>query len=187
MNQITSENIKEYLAAGESDTLEYKQTVPSRQALEKLISAFANTNGGIILFGYNEQQKNLVGVSIDQVNRLASEIKGLEYKYLCSVYTISVDNHLIGVLSVEKAKSDIYVNSVAYIRKGDEIYGKIGKIRSKHLRNFIEEILYYNRNPRDITALELMNDLSTNPERVLPKGVFCTHALGIYNAVSKNI
>ena len=119
MNQITSENIKEYLAAGESDTLEYKQTVPPQQVLEKLISAFANANGGIILFGYDEQQKNLVGVSRDQVNRLVSGLKGLKYKDLCSVYTISVDDHLIGVLSVEKAKSDVYVNGVAYIRNGN--------------------------------------------------------------------
>ena len=170
MNQITSENIKEYLAAGESDTLEYKQTVPPQQVLEKLISAFANANGGIILFGYDEQQKNLVGVSRDQVNRLVSGLKGLKYKDLCSVYTISVDDHLIGVLSVEKAKSDVYVNGVAYIRNGNKIFGKIGKIRSIYLRNFINEIQYHNRNPRDIKALELMNDLSTNPERILPIG-----------------
>ena len=128
MNQITSENIKEYLAAGESDTLEYKQTVPPQQVLEKIISAFANANGGLILFGYDEQQKNLVGVSRDQVNRLVSGLKGLKYKDLCSVYTISVDDHLIGVLSVEKAKSDVYVNGVAYIRNGNKIFGKIGKI-----------------------------------------------------------
>ena len=38
------------------------------------------------------------------------------------------------------------------------------KIRSKYLKEFIEEITYHNRNPRDLKALELLNDISTNPE-----------------------
>lgn len=46
-----------------------------------------------------------------------------------------------------------------------------GKIRSKYLREFIEEITYHNRNPRDLKALELMDDISTNPEiRIKEKG-----------------
>lgn len=38
------------------------------------------------------------------------------------------------------------------------------KIRSKYLREFIEEITYHNRNPQDLKALDLMDDISTNPE-----------------------
>lgn len=38
------------------------------------------------------------------------------------------------------------------------------KIHSKYLREFIKEITYHNRNPRDLKALELMDDISTNPE-----------------------
>lgn len=44
------------------------------------------------------------------------------------------------------------------------------KIRSQHLRIFIKEITYRNRNPRDTKALELLDDISTNPERLLPIG-----------------
>lgn len=42
-------------------------------------------------------------------------------------------------------------------------------LKSKHLKNFIKEIQYNNRNPQDIKALELLNDISTNPEIVLDK------------------
>lgn len=38
------------------------------------------------------------------------------------------------------------------------------KIRSRYLKEFIDEITYHNRNPRDLKALELMDDISTNPE-----------------------
>jgi len=43
-------------------------------------------------------------------------------------------------------------------------------IRSKILKGFIKEIQYNNRNPKDIRALELLNDISTNPERNLSNG-----------------
>ncbi|MBQ7715616.1 MAG: RES family NAD+ phosphorylase [Clostridia bacterium] len=41
------------------------------------------------------------------------------------------------------------------------------KFHSQYLREFINEITYHNRNPRDIKALELMDDISTNPEILL--------------------
>lgn len=40
-------------------------------------------------------------------------------------------------------------------------------LKSKYLREFINEIQYHNRNPKDIKALELLDDISTNPEIVL--------------------
>ena len=43
------------------------------------------------------------------------------------------------------------------------------KIKSKILRDFIKEIQYKNRNPHDIKALELLDDISTNPEIILDK------------------
>lgn len=43
------------------------------------------------------------------------------------------------------------------------------KLKSKHLKDFIQEIQYNNRNPQDIKALELLDDISTNPEIVINK------------------
>ncbi len=40
-------------------------------------------------------------------------------------------------------------------------------LKSRHLKAFINEIQYNNRNPRDIKALELLDDISTNSERIL--------------------
>lgn len=42
-------------------------------------------------------------------------------------------------------------------------------LKSKYLREFINEIQYHNRNPKDIKALELLDDISTNPEIVIEK------------------
>ena len=43
-------------------------------------------------------------------------------------------------------------------------------IKSKYLREFIKEIQYQNRNPQNIKILELLDDLSTNPEKLIFKG-----------------
>ena len=42
-------------------------------------------------------------------------------------------------------------------------------LKSRHLRDFIKEIQYNNRNPQNVKALELLNDISTNPEIILDK------------------
>jgi hypothetical protein len=44
------------------------------------------------------------------------------------------------------------------------------KIKSKYLQEFIKEITYKNRNPKDVKALSLLEDISTNPERVITSG-----------------
>lgn len=41
---------------------------------------------------------------------------------------------------------------------------------SRLLKTFINEIQYKNRNPRDLRAIELLKETSTNPERILPIG-----------------
>lgn len=43
------------------------------------------------------------------------------------------------------------------------------KLKSKYLKDFIHEIQYNNRNPKDTKALELLDDISTNPEIVIEK------------------
>jgi len=47
----------------EGETLEFKQEMPSSSDLAKLVTAFYNTRGGIIVFGVENGTRRLVGVS----------------------------------------------------------------------------------------------------------------------------
>ena len=171
MPRITIDSLPTYLLNGENETIEFKRSIPLQfNALERIISAFANTNGGSIIFGYDEQKRLLVGVNPAQVEKLRLLCESSQYKHLCVVYTIQDGDTVIAVLDVEKAKTDIYINNVAYVRSGDRIFSKVGSIRSKYLKEFIDEIQYRNRNPQDIKILDLLKDISTNPERRLPVG-----------------
>ena len=44
---------------------------------------------------------------------------------------------------------------------------KIQPLKSRLLRDFVAEIQYKNRNPQNIRVLQLLDDLSTNPERII--------------------
>lgn len=169
--RITIDNLHQFLINGENDTVEFKRSIPIQlNIIERLISAFSNAKGGSIIFGYDMQKQSVIGVEQSQIARLNELIAIPPYKNNCLVYTINVEDKVVAVLDVKKSKSDIYVNGVAYIRRENKIFGKVGNIRSKYLKEFIEEIQFKNRNPSDIKALELMNELSTNPERNLKMG-----------------
>lgn len=169
--RVTIENLEQLLSKGETDTIEFKRSVPLQlNIIERLISAFSNAKGGSVIFGYDEQKHNIVGVEENQINKLRQLIAAPQYKSNCYIYTIDFNNKIVAVLDVEKSKADMYVNGVAYIRREDKVFSKVGNIRSKYLKEFIKEIQYRNRNPIDIKALELMNDLSTNPERKMKQG-----------------
>ncbi len=49
------------LPRGESTTLEFKKNVPSPKVLAREISAFANTDGGLIILGVDEDGQ-IIGV-----------------------------------------------------------------------------------------------------------------------------
>lgn len=44
------------------------------------------------------------------------------------------------------------------------------ELKSKLLKKFVDEIQYRNRNPRNVRVLQLLDDMSTNPERILSNG-----------------
>lgn len=170
MRKITADNIHEYLLAGESDTIEFKLGIIQKRDIERMVSAFANTKGGVVVFGYDEREKTIVGVTEDEVKRLKFMCDEMQYENLCSFYTIEKNGMLIAILDIQKSKKDIFIDNVAYIRKGDKIFSKISNIRSKYLQEFVREIQYHNRNPQNIDVLKLLEDLSTNPERRINKG-----------------
>src|SRR5258708_11212384 len=68
--------IEEILKNNEGKTLEFKENLQSLQSIIKTVIAFANTAGGSIVIGVEDQTKRVVGINnplIDE-ERLASAI-----------------------------------------------------------------------------------------------------------------
>lgn len=117
---VTPKNIKSILLAGESNTVEFKTSVRSAvRTLPRIISAFANSEGGVIIFGYNEKEQSLIGTSSSEVEIVKSVIDENDLKDICSIYTIIHEEKTLIVLQVEKSKSLIIAGGGAYKRVGE--------------------------------------------------------------------
>ena len=68
MIQISQEDVKKYIAEGESDRVEFKAKLASDASIAKVLSAFANTEGGVLLIGVASDSE-IVGVPDDEVNQ----------------------------------------------------------------------------------------------------------------------
>ena len=171
MNLITKNNLWQYLLNGENETIEFKHSFPKNVSnIERNISALANTKGGAIIFGFDETRKNIVGVSKTQRENLKKFIEDNNFRDYCRVYEVFVEDKVVSILEVKKSDTDVYINDVAYVRSGNKVFSKKGQIRSNYLKEFIKEIQFQNRNPKDTKALEFLDEIETNPERQLLPG-----------------
>jgi len=117
---VTSENIKSVLLAGESNTVEFKVgTRNSMIFLPRIISAFANTDGGVIIFGYNEGKRSIIGTSPNDFEIVKSVISRNGLEEICNAYTILYEEKTLIVIQVEKSKSIVFAGGAAYSRKGE--------------------------------------------------------------------
>lgn len=62
---MESEELKDIIAEGESSTVEFKRKVSSLHKISKEITAFANTKGGILIIGVDDDG-TLVGISSEK-------------------------------------------------------------------------------------------------------------------------
>lgn len=63
---MTPEEFEHLLGQREGETLEFKREMPTSSDLAKLVTAFYNTRGGTIIFGVEDEARQLVGVANPQ-------------------------------------------------------------------------------------------------------------------------
>lgn len=119
---ITTEQIKQIIATGEGYNAEFKETIPSKTSeLSREICAFANTTGGILLIGVDDDNE-IQGVELD--NRTRSRIHqsiGEISPELTTfrVYEVDVDGKNIVVIEVDaSAQRPHFYSGAAYVRSG---------------------------------------------------------------------
>ena len=167
MYRITDSNIDNILSDGENNTVAFELNLPQSDIIFKLISAFANTKGGAIIIGYDKKNNNVVGTSHDTIDKLKSIISNTNYQKYCDIHSVNCKGKELVVLDIRKANTIIYAEGIAYARAENKVIITHEKFRSKYLKTFIEEIKFHNRIPKKTKVLELLDDLSTNPERIL--------------------
>jgi predicted HTH transcriptional regulator len=77
MINITPKYISRIIAGDESQTVEFKSSMPSNTIIMKVLSAFANTDGGILLIGVKDRDE-IVGVPNEEIEKIKSRIRNIE-------------------------------------------------------------------------------------------------------------
>jgi len=108
--ESTEEDIRNLALAGESQTLEYKETLPKGPELAREVVAFANQEGGRILCGVTNQGE-IVGCAVPA--NVRDHITGLvrshcEPQPLIGIDVVSVDDNKVIVITVKEGDDKPY-------------------------------------------------------------------------------
>jgi len=168
---INDTNIKYYLEQPEGETLEFKSKFTSVNQICSVISAFANTKGGILIIGFHERA-GVIGVS-DNENLLIKKAFSLltnPPEYI--TYNVTINNKKLLIIEVKKnANSPTSFQGALLCRTGksnkhmstDKIKFFLAKYNDsnfpKELVDILSEMNQTNKNHTD--EIKKLNDVIT--------------------------
>ena len=112
---MTEERIKELCLCGETTKVQFKETFTSQKEIAKEMIAFANTKGGIILFGVEDKTGIIKGLSYDQIQQASRELgNAVQEQVKPTIYieteVVKVEGKYVLVCSVEEGRNKPYKN-----------------------------------------------------------------------------
>lgn len=130
ISKMSASDLRNLIQRGEGSFLEFKKTIPTPEKIAREIAAFANTNGGTILVGVDDN-KQITGVSA----YFEEEYLLFEASQKCCVPPVPLQIEL-----VHAGMMDVMVVHVSEAEK-KPIYNKTKKKRLVYIRNEDESIL----------------------------------------------
>ena len=136
---MDTRKLTEIIAEGENTEVEFKQSFHSVQQLAKVICAFANTAGGLVILGLGPDGK-IMGLKEDNDSIQQKISAGNAMVYPSP--SIRVESHIISgkrllMVVVNKADSSVFhsVGGVIYVRIGSTVQRLEGQSILEFLRN----------------------------------------------------
>jgi predicted HTH transcriptional regulator len=117
----TSKQITDILQKGESQTVEFKLNIRQPSILARIIAAFANSEGGIIIIGI-EEPATIVGCDPKQVESVyRAALSRLSPTSKTFLEFVNVVGKQLAVITVEKSKELVLSDEGAFQRVGESI------------------------------------------------------------------
>ena len=122
---MTEEMFKDLCLCGETTKVQFKQAFTSQKEIAKEMIAFANSKGGVILFGVEDKTGKLVGLSYEQIQQTSRELGNAANEQVRPTIYIETevvrveDKHFL-VCSVEQGKNKPYknLNGEIWVKQG---------------------------------------------------------------------
>ena len=122
---MTEEMFKDLCLCGETTKVQFKQAFTSQREIAKEMIAFANSKGGVILFGVEDKTGKLVGLSYEQIQQTSRELGNAANEQVRpTIYieteVVRVENKHFLVCSVEQGKNKPYknLNGEIWVKQG---------------------------------------------------------------------
>ena len=122
---MTEDTFKDLCLCGETTKVQFKETFTSQKEIAKEMIAFANSKGGVILFGVEDKSGKLVGLSYDEIQVISRELGNAANEQVRP--TIYIDTEVVRmdekhflVCSIEEGKNKPYknLNGEIWVKQG---------------------------------------------------------------------
>lgn len=117
LNELTS-----IISAGENEQVEFKSRISNVEVAAKNIVAFANTNGGRLIVGYDERTKTIGSCSLKDRTMIERAISSIDNCPKVNLYTLNIDGKCVLILDVDKQEKGIaFWNGRMFSRDNERI------------------------------------------------------------------
>ena len=133
-------SIQDLLSSPENKTLEFKETMPTPQAIAKTACSFSNGGGGTILIGVEDKNKTITGIDEQEIHILEEKIANIVY----TIVEPTPSNH-ITIHNVDGKlllKIDVFPGSLKpyHLKSKGELEGTFIRVGSTNRKADIETI-----------------------------------------------
>lgn len=156
--------IKEIIAKGENQEVEFKESFHSNQDISKILCALANTFGGLLFIGVKDNG-DIAGLK-ENIDKLQQKIADAN-QCISPVPIISVEIHeanknKIAIIIVQRAADSQYFTfqGAIYVRFGSTTQRLEGQTHLEFLRN--KQILSFDETFDSLAKIEDIDDLKIN-------------------------
>ncbi len=152
MNAINNVELIDIIRAGENSRVEFKQDTIHQESLLQEIVAFANTEGGIIIFGIQDNTFHIIGLTKKQTDDIDKKIANITNDLIRPFLqiitdTTLIDNKLLLIITIPKGSNKPYnTKGAIYIRQGT----------TKRLLSDKDEILRFYQSSGNLYADEMI-------------------------------
>ena len=122
---MTEDVFKDLCLCGETTKVQFKESFTSQKEIAKEMIAFANTKGGVILFGVEDKSGKLVGLSYKEIQVISRELGNAANEQVRPTIYIETEvvrmeeKHFL-ICSVEEGKNKPYknLNGEIWVKQG---------------------------------------------------------------------